>query len=228
MEFIQSNLPLIIAIAAAFAFLFEKGYTLWTDKKKKQAAYNRLFVSLIKIYYSYLKHKKIYSEKPFGNLPDEVYALIAKHLDSFSNDLEEFRTAMITESEILPEFLIQFHVFFESIDRMRMIDKMKLGADPAIGPLSDEHSLIIKRAQFYAISEMCESFFDDMIIDFRRHTSVKTEFVNRLLYFKSAEYETEANLEQRNIFKRYFESLKLQNAIPAEAVEALMTSFDLK
>lgn len=226
-DFIKTYWTYFAAGATVFAYLFDKGYTLWTDKKKKQQAYNRTFTSVIKLFYSYLKHKKIYAEETPGNLPEEIYVTIAKHLSSFNEDLDEFKSSVLKESEIIPEVSIQAHILFDTIDRMRVMDKMKLAADPALAQLSDKDDLVIKRAQFYALSEVFEQFFTDIITDIRKYTTVSKEFVERLFYFKSADYEKEAEEEQRKVMAKYFESLHRQGKLPTEMFNQLMEEMNL-
>lgn len=227
-EFIKTYWTYFVAFATVMAYLFDKGYTLWTDKKKKQQAYNRTFTSVVKLYYSYLKHKKIYSEETPGNFPEEIYVKVVKHLNSFNDDLDEFKNSVLKESEIIPEISIQAHMLFDTIERTRVLDKMKLAEDPALDEISEKDDLAVKRAQFYAMGEIYDEFFTDIITEMRKHTTVKKEFVERLFYFKSSEYEKEAEKEQKRIMIRYFESLNRQGVLPDEVFDYLMTEMNLK
>ena len=89
-EFIAKNWTYLVAFATVIAYVFEKSYSFWSDRKKKQQAYNRTFVAIVKFFYSYQKHKSLYEEEPLFNLPDSAFYIISKHIDTFNNDLEHF------------------------------------------------------------------------------------------------------------------------------------------
>jgi hypothetical protein len=47
-EYITKNWTYFVAFATVIAYVFEKSYSFWTERKKKQQAYNRTFVAIVK------------------------------------------------------------------------------------------------------------------------------------------------------------------------------------
>ena len=90
-EFIQNYWSYLVTFGAVVAYLFDKGRNIWIETKRKKTAYNRVFTSVTKLYFSYVKHRSIYSEVPPLNFPDEVYSVVVKHIDTFNSDLNEFK-----------------------------------------------------------------------------------------------------------------------------------------
>jgi hypothetical protein len=212
MEFVSKNWTYIVAFFSVAAYLLEKFYNFWIDRKKKQEAYNRIFVAIVKLFYSYQKHKNLYAEKPSINLPDEVYSLIVKHIDTFDNDLEYFKESIIKESEIIPEISIESHLLFELSDRILILDIMGL-VETVISEMTNEQKLMAKRAQFYSLEKVFDEFFENILEKVRKRADVKKEFMDKLSYFGTLEYEIENFNFQKEIAKKYLDSLYRQGAI---------------
>lgn len=212
MEFVSKNWTYIVAFFSVVAYLLEKFYNFWIDKKKKQEAYNRTFVAIVKLFYSYQKHKNLYAEKPSFNLPDEVYSLMVKHIDTFDNDLEYFKESVIKESEIIPEISIESHILFELSDRILILDRMGL-VETVISEMTNEQKLMAKRAQFYSLEKVFDEFFENILEKVRKRADVKKEFMDKLSYFGTIEYEIENFNFQKEIAKKYLDSLYRQGAI---------------
>lgn len=226
-EFIQKYWTYIVAFGTVVAYLFDKGRNIWVETKKKKTAYNRVFTSVTKLYFSYIKHKTLYSEESPFNFPDEIYSVIVKHIDTFNSDLDEFKLSVDKESEVIPEIIIQTHILFDTIDRMRVMDKMKSSGVEEVQEMTERENIAIKRAQFHALEEIFKEFFQDIITDIQKHTTVKKSFVKNLFYFESDEYFKEAEEEQRKIMRRYYESLNRQGLLPDEIFNALIQEMNL-
>ncbi len=221
-EFVSANWTYFVAGGAVFAYVFDKFHTFWNDKKKKQQAYNRTFVAIVKLFYSYQKHKNLYDEEPTFSFSDEIYCLIAKHIDTFDTDLESFKESILKESEIIPEISIESHVFFEIADRIRMFDRMSL-TEPSMGEMKSEQKLMAKRAQFHSIEVVFDDFFKKMIEKVSKRADVEKEFLNKLSYFGTEEYE---NFEiQKNMMLKYLKSLLRQGAFSKEEFDLLSNNF---
>lgn len=226
-EFIQKYWTYIVAFGTVAAYLFEKGRTIWLETKKKKTAYNRVFTSVTKLYFSYIKHKTLYSEESPFDFPDEIYSVILKHIDTFNSDIDEFKLSVDKESEIIPEIIIQTHILFDTIDRMRVMDKMKSSGVEEVQEMTEQENIAIKRAQFHSLEGIFKEFFKDIISDIQKHTTVKKSFVTNLFYFESEEYFEEAEEEQRKIMRRYYESLNRQGFLPDEYFNALIQQMNL-
>lgn len=218
-HFIQSYWTYILGGCAAVAYLFDKGYTIWTDRKKKKQAYNRVFSAIIKTYYSYLKYKMFYSERSPLNIPDKVLNVILKHSDTFKQDLENFKSSIFAEAEIIPEITFQAHHLFDTLDRLSVFDKIKAANDQGFDPLSEQDELIIKRAQLFALEETFDNFFTDIIDEVKKHTSVSKRFAQSLLKLNTDEFRKENQIEQLKIVRRYIDSLKRQGKADVELSE---------
>lgn len=219
-KFIAENWTYLVALATVIAYIFDKLYSFWSDKKKKQQAYNRTFVAVVKFFYSYQKHKSLYGEEPFFNLPENVFHIISKHIDTFDNDLENFKESILKESEIIPEISIQSHIMFEFADRLRIMDNISL-SEPELSEMNDQQKIMTKRAMFSATKNIFDDFFKDIITRVQKRADVKKEFQERLIYFGTAEYEKEHFKLQKEIMNRYLESLCRQGAFPKEVLELI-------
>lgn len=219
-EYITKNWTYIVAFATVIVYIFEKSYSFWTEKKKKQQAYNRTFVALVKFFYSYQKHKSLYEEKPSFNLPENVFHIISKHIDTFSNDLENFKESIIKESEIIPEISIEAHFLFEFADRIRIMDKMSL-LEPEISEMDDKQKLMAKRALFSAMKIDFEKFFAEIIPKVQKRADVEKELQEKLSYFGTEEYDIENYKRQKEIMIRYLESMLRQGAFQKEEYESI-------
>ena len=226
-ELIQKYWTYIVGFGTLAAYLFEKGRAFWLETRKKKTAYNRVFTSVIKLYFSYIKHKTLYSEKSPFNFPDEIYSVIVKHIDTFNSDLDEFKLAVDKESEIIPEIIIQTYLLFDTIDRMRVMDKMKSSGATEVQEITEQENIVIKRALFHSLEDLFKEFFKDIITDIQKQTTVKKSFISNLFYFESEEYFSEVEEEQRKIMKRYYESLNRQGLLPDEIFNALLQEMNL-
>jgi hypothetical protein len=188
-EFIEKYWTYFVAIGTVIAYLFEKGRTIWNEKNAKKVSYNRLLTSVLKLHFSYLKHSELYAEKPPMNFPDEMYIPMLKHLDTFNKDLDEFKITVDKESDIVPEIIIQTHMLFDAIDRIRIVDRMQATNTENHIEISDKENVGIKRAQFYSMSEIYDDFFDEIITDLQKKTTTSSDFINRIKYFKTDEYK---------------------------------------
>ena len=227
-EFLEKHWSYLVAIGTIAAYLFEKGRTIWLEKKAKKTSYNRLFTAVLKLYFSYLKHTELFAEKPPRNFPDEMYIPMLKHLNTFNSDIEEFKQTVDKESDIVPEIIIQTHMLFDAIDRIRIVDRMQATNIDNHIQISDTENIGIKRAQFYAMKETYDSFFDEIITDLQKKTITSTDFINRIKYYKTEEYKNDVAEEQTKTIKRYYESLHRQGLLPDELYNILLNEFGLK
>lgn len=227
LEFIEKYWAYLVTTGTVLAYLFEKGRIIWLEKKAKKTSYNRLFTSVLKLHFSYLKHSELYAEKPPMNFPDEMYIPMLKHLDTFDSDLNEFKETVGKESDVIPEIIIQTHMLFDAIDRIRIVDRIQAKNIENHIQISDTENVGIKRAQFYAMKEMYDDFFEDLITDLQKKTKTSPNFIKRIKYFKTEKYKLEVADEQKKIMKRYYESLNRQDLIPNELYNILVKQFQL-
>lgn len=220
-EYITKNWTYFVAFATVIVYIFEKSYSFWTERKKKQQAYNRTFVAIVKFFYSYQKHKSLYAEKPLFNLPENVFHIISKHIDTFNNDLENFKESIIKESEIIPEISIEAHFLFEFADRIRIMDKMSL-LEPEINEMNDRQKLIAKKALFYAMKIDFENFFGEVIPKVQKRADVEKKLQEKLSYFGTEDYEIENLKKQKEVINRYLESMLRQGAFQKEESELIL------
>ena len=226
-EFIENYWTYIVAITTLIAYLFDKGRTIWLEKNKKKKSYNRLFTSVTKLYLSYIKHKRLYSENPPFNFPDELFIPMIRHIDSFDSDIEEFKSAVDKESEIIPEILTQTYSLFDTINRLRIIDKINSDDPNEQIQVTDVQKVKIKRAQFVALSDTFDDFFNEILTETRKNSTVKKEFVENLKYFQTVEYFEESQEDEIEMMKKYYESLHRQNAIPDDLYAILKREFGI-
>lgn len=227
-EFLEKYWTYFVALGTIVAYLFEKGRTIWLEKKAKKTSYNRLFTAVLKLHFSYLKHTELYAEKPPMNFPDEMYIPMLKHLDTFNSDLDEFKQTVDKESDIVPEIIIQTHMLFDAIDRIRIVDRMQTTNIENHIQISDTENIGIKRAQFYAMKETYDEFFEEIITDLQKKTTTSTDLINRIKHFKTEEYKNEVVEEQTKTMKRYYESLHRQGLLPDELYNILLKEFGLE
>ncbi|MDR5591120.1 hypothetical protein [Christiangramia sp. SM2212] len=225
-EFIEQNWTYIITVGTVLTYLFEKGRTIYLDQKKKKTSYNRLLTALVKLNFSYLKHKQLYSEEPPFNLPDEEFQPILKHLDTFNNDINEFKMSVDKESDINPEILINSHNLFDFVDRFRIVDR--INEKETENKISEKERIGIKRAQFYAFEKIFEDFLDEIISDLTKKSTASKTFLQALKKTKTEKYKKQLFEEQKETMKRYYESLKRQGLIPEEIHHFILKNLELE
>ncbi len=224
-QFLSDYWTIIAGGAATIAYLTEKIITYYTDNKKKKEAYHKVFTGTIKLYFSYQKHRIIYQEQAVLGMPDDIYILITKHLDSFNMDIEKFKQVIDEETHIIPEISISTYAMFDIVDRFRLIDKISTSGQPNT-EITDNEKLVIRRAQFSALEEFMKEFFKDVIEEIRKQTLVSKKFTKRLFYIDSREYLQKAMKEQMNIMKRYYQSLNRQGVLPEEVFNHLIQQIE--
>ena len=225
-ELIEKNWTYIVAIGTVLTYLFEKGRTIYLDEKKKKTSYNRLLTAVLKLNFSYIKHKQLYSEKPPFNFPDEDYQPILKHIDSFDNDINEFKLSVDKESDINPEILINTHNLFDIVDKFRIADR--INEKESENKISEEEKIGIKRAQFYAFEKIFEDFFNDIISDLSDKSTASKTFLKALKETKTDKYKRELIEQQKETMTRYYESLKRQDLIPDDLYNSLKSNLQLE
>ena len=227
-EFIEKHWTYIVTFGTVIAYLFEKGRAIWLEKRLKRTSYNRIFTAVLKLYFSYLKHAEFYSEKAPLNFPDEIYIPMLKHLTNFNSDIDEFKQIVDKESDIVPEIMIQTHMLFDAVDRIRIVDRIQASNPQNHLQLSDTESLGVKRAQFYAMKEIYDEFFEEIIDNLQEKTCTSTDFIEKIKYFNTEEYQKENNIEQRKTMKKYYESLKRQGIISEEEFYSTLKEYELE
>lgn len=220
-KFLSDYWTVIAGVAATIAYLTEKLVSFYKDNKKKKEAYHKVFTGTIKMYFSYQKHKMIYQEQALLGMPDEIYIVIAKHLDTFTNDIENLKKVIDEETDIIPEISLTTFAMFDIVDRFRVIDRISSSGQFET-EVTDKEKLVIRRAQFFALDEFMSEFFKDVIEEIRKETLVDKSFTKRLFYLDSEDYQQEAVIEQMNLMKRYYESLHRQGMLPDEVYIALI------
>ncbi len=200
-EFIEKYWTYIVTIGTVVAYMFDKGRTIWIEKKAKQVSYNRLFSSVLKLHFSYMKHTEIYAEKPPMSMSDEMFVPMIEHIDTFSSDIDDFKKTIDRESDVVPEIIIQTHYLFDTIDRIRILDRIQEKNSKSNIEITESENIAIKRALFYAMSEIFDDFFDDIILQLHKKSSSSNSFVKMLKHFKTDEYKEAAAFEHKKILK---------------------------
>lgn len=226
-DFIEKSWPYLVAAGTVVAYLFEKGRDLWLDISKKKVAYNHVFTATIKVYLSYVKHSALYSEETPLNFPDSIYGEIVTHLDTFNDDVQDFIESVNKEADVIPEILIQVHLLFDTIDRINIVDRMNESISQLNTTMDKQQLLIAKRALFYALGDVFHNSFDDIIDNLKGKASIRSDFMERIEYYRTSGYKDDVYEEQKKIAKRYFESLQRQGVFPKEVLEQYYISMGL-
>jgi hypothetical protein len=145
LKFLSDYWTVIAGGAAAVAYITEKVVAYYKETKKKKEAYHKVFTGVIKLYYSYQKHKIIYQEEAILGLPNEIYVVLANHMDTFNSDIEAFKVIIDEETEIIPEISLTTHAAFDILDRFRVIDRISASGQPGT-VIGDNEKLVIRRA----------------------------------------------------------------------------------
>lgn len=226
LKFLLDYWPIIAGLGATVAYLTEKFISYYNDNKRKKQAYHKVFTGTLKLYFSYQKHKQIYQEQAILGMPNEIYVIIAKHLDTFNQDIEAFKKIIDEETEIIPEICLTTYAMFDMVDRFRVIDRIS-SSGQLDTEITDNEKLVIRRGQFFALEEFMSEFFKDTIEEIRKETLVKKSFTERLFYLDTEKYQIEAMTEQMNLMKRYYQSLHRQGMLPEEIFQGLMQQIQL-
>ena len=221
LKFLSDHWTIIAGAVAVVSYLLEKIVRYYTNNKKKKEAYHKVFTGTIKFYFSYQKHRMIYQEEPLLEMPNEIYTVITKHLDTFNTDIADFKVIIYKETEVIPEIFLTTYAIFDIVDRFRFIDRLSSSGESDT-EFDDTEKIIIRRAYFYALEEVMAELFENVIEEIRKRTLVRKSFTKRLFYLDSKEYQDEAVKKQMNLMKRYYVSLKRQGILSDEDFSKLI------
>ncbi len=178
------------------------------DKRDRQKAYNRVLGSFLKVYHSYIQHKYLFSESGVSNIPDKYLMKTVEKLDNLNFEIISFKKTVSEESSILPELTIYLHEILNLLGRFEMV-VAEIPTD-----ISEEDSinakLIVQRAHSFAVEELLDEYFTDLIEKIAIKADISDEFLTEIKEFNSTG-TIERNMEMQNeILKRYIESISRQ------------------
>lgn len=223
---VKDNWTQIAALGAIIAFLYDKITTKINNTKEKRESYQRIFEGSMKMYYSYINNKKTYSEDSFPYLPINIKSVIAKEMDSFDKDIELFKKCVDKESGLIPDIALKTHVLLDSLSRLSLTEKIsnvmvqKGEEEPNIETIYQ-----IKVAQFYAIGDELDDFFDEIFDILKAKGKIKKDFISKLKQLNSKDIDIEFQQRQIEIQKKYYQSLVRQKVMPAEAYNEMLGMF---
>lgn len=178
------------------------------DKYERQKAYNRVLGSFLKLYHSYLQHQYIFNENGLKVIPDEYLLAIVEKIDNLDVEILLFKKIVSEESAILPELTIYLHEIQNLLSRFVIVAEQFSKDNSDIE--GKDTKLLIQRAHSYAVKEMLDEYFEDLIEKLAIKADVSEDFLNEIRKFNSDE-TIEKNMEsQSEIMKRFFESLSKQ------------------
>lgn len=179
------------------------------DKRERQRAYNRVLGSFLKLYHAYIQHKYLFKESGVSNIPDSYLIQIVDKLDNLNVEIDSFKKTANDEAAILPELTIYLHEILNLLGRFEMVtEQVQVGIPTEALPTA---KLLFKRAHSYAVQELLDEYFIDLIDKIAIKADTSQEFLKEIKDFNSTE-TIERNFEMQNeIMKRYFESISRQS-----------------
>ena len=178
------------------------------DNREKQRAYNRILGSFLKVYHSYVKHKYLFDENGVNNFPDEYLIQTVEKVDNFKYEISVFKKCFNEEAEIIPELTIYLHEILDLLGRFELLDS-QIVVDPN-NPQSQSAKLIWQRAHIFAVSDLLDKYFEDLIETIAKKADVSDEFLIELRAFNSKD-TVEYNINiQKEILDRMLASLSRQ------------------
>lgn len=181
---------------------------LQKDKAEKQKSYNRVLGSFLKVYHSYLKHNLLFNENGQQYIPDNQLIIITDKIDNLTRDIKSFRKTVDEESEILPEITLSLHSILDLLDRFEIFSS-EISNDIKFQN-TEITKLVLQRAQNFAVKEILDEMFQDLIEQIAIKAEVSNNFLNDIKEYNSETYEEKSLENQQHIFKRFLESLSRQ------------------
>ncbi|MBL7717691.1 MAG: hypothetical protein JNL72_02555 [Flavipsychrobacter sp.] len=225
-ELLKEYWSYILAFGAVIAFLYDKGRDIWSTTKKRRHAYDRAFAAVVRLYLSYLKHKRLYAEKPvIDMLPDDAYMELINHSDTFNDDLNCYKDFILKEADLIPEVVIDAQHLLDNLTVLSIFDNIRMSE--SLGTFTSKESLAVKRAQFYSFEKYFDDYFSEVITLIGKSSSVKKGHIKKLLELNNDSFVKEISDEQKEMLKRYFESLHRQSILPTEAFTAIVSHLQL-
>jgi len=133
--------------------------------------------------------------------------MVAK-LDNLNAEIISFKKTVSEESAILPELTIYLHEILNLLGRFEMV-VAEIPTDISIED-SAKAKLLIQRAHSFAVQELLDEYFTDLIEKMAIKAEISDEFLKEIKEFNSTE-AVERNMEmQSEILKRYIESISRQ------------------
>jgi len=178
------------------------------DRSERQKAYNRVLGSFLKVYHSYIKHQYLYSENGVLNIPDEYLVQQIENIDDLNIEIKSFKNTVNEQAEIIPELTIYLYEILDLLGRFELV----VSQIPMNSNLQENNTakLLIQRAHSYAVQEILDDYFSDLIEMIAKKAKVSNTFLKEIKDFNSNTVK-EHNIEiQNNIMKRYLESISRQ------------------
>jgi hypothetical protein len=178
------------------------------DIRERQRAYNRVLGSFLKVYHSYIKHKYLFNEDGVLIIPDKYLVQMLDKIDNFNSEINSFRKCIANETEILPELTIYLHELLDLLGRFELLSSA-IPTDP-MNPNSEQMKVLFQRAHTYAVKELLDEYFTDLIETIAKRADVSEEFLQDINAFNSTE-TIEKNIKmQEEIMTRMMQSLSRQ------------------
>lgn len=188
----------------------KRNYKLIENKenREKSKSYNRVLGCLLKVYRSYIMHKQLYNENGMANFPDKALVEFIYKIDKFENEIAKFKQVVDEESEIIPEITMSLDELLDILSRFELLSEQI----PKSNSNTDSKMLflIFKRAHIYAVSELLDEYFKEIILEISKRSEVDNEFIKALQDFES-EDAIEISVDiQKTVLDRMMESLSRQ------------------
>ncbi|MFC0878931.1 hypothetical protein ACE01N_20220 [Saccharicrinis sp. FJH2] len=178
------------------------------DKRERQRAYNRVLGCFLKVYHSYIKHKFLFNEDGISIMPDKYLIQMLDKIDNFIEEINTFKRIVITETEIIPELTIHLHELLDILSRFELLSA-QIPTDPS-QPDTEKMKVVFQRAHTFAVSELLDEYFTDLIEKLSKKAEVSDDFIDLMKEFNSSE-TMERNIKtQQEIMERMMQSLSRQ------------------
>jgi len=174
------------------------------ENRERSKSYNRVLGNLLKVYHSYIKHKHLYKDEGVQDFPDAVLVQFVDKIDNFEVEIVKFKKVVENESEIIPELTIYIHELLDLLSRFELLSEHIPINDSSI------EKLVFKRAHNYAVSELLDEYFDDLILKLSQKADIEENFIETLKEFNSDDTICKTIKIQQKILKRMMESLSKQ------------------
>lgn len=219
-EEIKFWIAVTVAVISSGALIYDKISKYLSNKLAIQKEAEVIFSHLLKIYFSYLKHKNLFQEENDIGLLPEVLDKSIPLLDTFSRDVDEFKEFLNSEVHLIPEVRVECLFLFDLLERFKLVDKLSEinpDADPTEG-------IPVKKAQFYSFEEYFENLFTSLFDLLRSKIRIDTLVLDDIKEMNSESHSKEIDKQSKIVIERYFESLKRQGVVNDEMIQAVFTS----
>ncbi|EOQ94796.1 hypothetical protein LEP1GSC195_1390 [Leptospira wolbachii serovar Codice str. CDC] len=198
--------------------------------KKENLFYQKSYTFLLRLYFNYL-NSKIYFYSLLPKIAKKIKAIdqYGDILNNFPNEIRNFKKEIQKIEEHLPNLANEIYSLILILDRFLIMEKLFALEEISIQdkpnlPFTKEY---IKKALFYAFSDLLDESFDDLLRKIGKKAKVSKTNLNFVCSLNKGNIIEKTELATQEVLSRYVQSLRIDNLISKEDLDKFIKEFKI-